>query len=69
MSEEINQEFDKRDLNKDGKVTLSEKIEYAAGQAQDKLQDAIEDAKAVFKEAAGVAKEKYAEYKEKAGEK
>ena len=44
MSEEINQEFDKRDLNKDGKVTLSEKIEYAAGQAQEKLHNDVKNA-------------------------
>ena len=37
MEENINQEtFDPRDLNKDGKVTFAEKVQYAAGQAAEK---------------------------------
>ena len=35
-----NQEFDPRDLNKDGKVTFEERVKYAAGKAGEAIQSA-----------------------------
>ena len=71
--------IDPRDLNGDGKVTLSEKIQYAAGQAAEKAkvvyfegkEKTVEVAGKVAvksKEVADKSKELYAEAKEKAGD-
>ena len=54
----MSEEFDKRDLNHDGKVSIGERIGYG-------IDEAIKDAK----EVAGKAKVKAAELKEKAPEK
>ena len=60
---------DPRDLNGDGKVTLSEKIQYKADQAKDKieaaLKDAKEDAKELYAKASVKAKEKIDDFKNK----
>jgi len=46
MSEETNNpQFDPRDLNQDGKVTLDEKIRYAAGKAGDAISGAAKSVK------------------------
>ena len=59
MEENKTQEtLDPRDLNGDGKVTLKEKVQYAAGQAAEK-------AKEVAGKVADKSKEVYAEAKEK----
>ena len=58
--EENKQEFDKRDLNKDGKVSLGEKIGYGIDKAQEKLEEAAE--------LKGKASEKFAEMKEETKE-
>ena len=69
MSEEIK---DPRDLNGDGKVTLDEKIKYAAGKASEKLKEVSaevkENANDLYAKAAPKAKEVYAEMKENAQE-
>ena len=70
MEENKNQEaLDPRDLNGDGKVTLSEKVQYAAGQAAEKAKGVYADAKVKAAEVAGKvadkSKELYAEAKEK----
>ena len=69
MSEETK---DPRDLNGDGKVTLEEKIKYAAGKAGEKLKEVSEEvkenAKDLYAKAAPKAKEVYAEMKENAQE-
>ena len=36
--------FDPRDLNQDGKVTLSEKVQYAAGKAAEKAKEVYAEA-------------------------
>ena len=55
MSEETNNpQFDPRDRNKDGKVTLDEKILHAAGKAGDSISGA---AKAVKDYAKGTPEE------------
>lgn len=58
MSEE---KFDPRDLNQDGKVTLEEKIRYAAGKASDAISGA---AKAVKDYAQGTPEERKAKNEE-----
>lgn len=62
---------DPRDLNGDGKVTLDEKIKYAAGKAGEKLSEMAgevkESAKNLYDKAAPKAKEALAEVKEKIG--
>ena len=58
MSEE---QFDPRDLNQDGKVTLDEKIRYAAGKAGDAISGA---AKAVKDYATGTPEERKAKNEE-----
>ena len=58
MEENKPQEFDPRDLNQDGKVTLGEKVQYAAGKVADKS-----------KELYAEAKDKAADLKEKAADK
>ena len=73
MEENKNQEaLDPRDLNGDGKVTLKEKVQYAAGQAVDKAKDVYADAKEKTAEVAGKvadkSKELYAEAKDKAAD-
>ncbi|MBO4476355.1 MAG: hypothetical protein J5737_06515 [Bacteroidales bacterium] len=69
MSEEIK---DPRDLNGDGKVTLEEKIKYAAGKAGEKLNEVAgemkENAKDLYAKAAPKAKEVLGEMKENAVE-
>ena len=37
--------FDPRDLNQDGKVTLGEKVQYAAGKAAEKAKEVYAEAK------------------------
>jgi uncharacterized protein YjbJ (UPF0337 family) len=70
MSEETKK--DPRDLNDDGKVTLDEKIKYAAGKAGEKLGEVAEEmkenAKELYEKAAPKAKEIYGEMKENAAE-
>ena len=67
MSEEIK---DPRDLNGDGKVTLDEKIKYAAGKAGEKLSEIAgevkDNAKELYAKAAPKAKEVLAEMKDNA---
>lgn len=67
MSEESK---DPRDLNGDGKVTLGEKIQYAAGKAGEKVKEVAgemkENAKDLYAKAAPKAKEVLAEMKENA---
>ena len=69
MSEELK---DPRDLNADGKVTLEEKIKYAAGKAGEKLGEVAEEMKAnakdLYEKAAPKAKEVLGEMKENAAE-
>lgn len=70
MEENKNQEaLDPRDLDGDGKVTLKEKVQYAAGQAADKAKEIYAEAKEKTVEVVGKAAEKgkefYAEAKEK----
>ena len=57
MSEETAK--DPRDLNGDGKVTLGEKVQYAADKATEKLEQAIEDYKECAKESLKDAKERF----------
>lgn len=61
---------DPRDLNGDGKVTLEEKIKYAAAKASEKLSEVAdemkENAKELYGKAAPKAKEVFAEMKENA---
>lgn len=61
---------DPRDLNGDGKVTLDEKIKYAAGKAGEKLSEVAgemkENAKELYEKAAPKAKEVLSEMKENA---
>lgn len=64
MSEEVKK--DPRDLNGDGKVTLGEKVQYAAEKAGEKIEAAIADAKEDAKEALGEAKELYSKASDKA---
>ena len=70
MEENKPQEFDPRDLNQDGKVTLGEKVQYAAGKAAEKAKEVYAEAKEKTVEVAGKvadkSKELYAEAKEKA---
>ena len=70
MEENKPQEFDPRDLNQDGKVTLGEKVQYAAGKAAEKAKEVYADAKEKTVEVAGKvadkSKELYAEAKDKA---
>ena len=72
MGEEKKEECcqDPRDLNGDGKVTLSEKIQYAAGKAGEKVKEVAgemkEGAKNLYDKAAPKAKEVFAEMKENA---
>ena len=69
MSEELK---DPRDLNGDGKVSLEEKIKYAAGKAGEKLGEVAEEMKAnakdLYEKAAPKAKEVLGEMKENAAE-
>ena len=64
--------FDPRDLNQDGKVTLSEKVQYAAGKAAEKAKEVYAEAKEKTVEVAGKvadkSKELYAEAKDKAAD-
>lgn len=68
MSEETIK--DPRDLNGDGKVTLDEKIKYAASKAGEKLgkvaDEVKENAKELYAKAAPKAKEVFDEMKENA---
>ena len=61
---------DPRDLNGDGKVTLDEKIKYAAAKAGEKLGEVAgemkDNAKKLYDKAAPKAKEVFAEMKENA---
>ncbi|MBQ6959014.1 MAG: hypothetical protein IKG90_01680 [Bacteroidales bacterium] len=72
MCEEKKEECckDPRDLNGDGKVTLDEKIKYAAGKAGEKMKEVAgemkENAKNLYDKAAPKAKEVFAEMKENA---
>ena len=72
MSEENTPLKDPRDLNGDGKVTLEEKIKYAAAKAGEKLSEVAgevkENAKELYDTAAPKAKEVFAEMKENATE-
>ena len=73
MEENKNQEaLDPRDLDGDGKVTLKEKVQYAAGQAADKAKEIYAEAKDKTVEVAGKvadkSKELYAEAKDKAAD-
>lgn len=84
MEENTNQEtFDPRDLNKDGKVSFTEKVQFAAGQAKEKAVEVAgkvaEKSKVVYAEAkektvevagkvADKSKELYAEAKDKAAD-
>ena len=69
MSEETK---DPRALNGDGKVTLEEKIKYAANKAGEKISvmagEMKENAKELYDKAAPKAKEVFAEMKENATE-
>ena len=65
MSEETIK--DPRDLNGDGKVTLEEKIKYAAGKAGEKLNEVADEVKA--KEIYGEMKENAAALADKAKDK
>ena len=66
MEENINKDaIDPRDLNGDGKVTLKEKVQYTANQAVDKAKDVYAEAKEEVAEAAGKAKAKVSELKNK----
>ena len=60
---------DPRDLNGDGKVTIDEKIKYAAGKAGEKLSEVAgevkEGAKKLYDKAAPKVKEGIAEAKSK----
>ena len=62
------QEFDKRDLNKDGKVSLGEKIGYSIDKAQEKLEEAAGKAKVKAEELKEKAPGKFAEMKEEVKE-
>ncbi|MBR6003004.1 MAG: hypothetical protein IK045_09120 [Bacteroidales bacterium] len=42
---EEDKKLDPRDLDGDGKVTLEEKIKFAAGQASKKLNDVVDEVK------------------------
>ena len=68
MEEEMNK--DPRDLNGDGKVTIDEKIKYAAAKAGEKIEEAAAEvkvgAKKLYDKAAPKAKEVFAEVKVKA---
>ena len=68
MEENMNK--DPRDLNGDGKVTLDEKIKYAAAKAGEKLGEVAgemkDNAKKLYDKAAPKAKEVFAEMKENA---
>jgi hypothetical protein len=64
MSEEVKK--DPRDLNGDGKVSLGEKVQFAAEKAGEKIEAAIADAKEDAKVALGEAKELYAKASDKA---
>ena len=65
MEEE--KKLDPRDLNGDGKVTLEEKLRYAATKASDKLSEVAgevkDGAKKAYCKAAPKAKEAFAEAK------
>lgn len=67
MEEEIKK--DPRDLNNDGKVSLEEKIKYAASKAGEKISETAAEvkcgAKKFYDKAAPKAKELYAEAKAK----
>ncbi|MBO4742967.1 MAG: hypothetical protein J5533_04960 [Bacteroidales bacterium] len=67
MEEEIKK--DPRDLNGDGKVTLEEKLKYAASKAGEKISETAAEiktgAKKLYDKAAPKAKELYAEAKAK----
>lgn len=67
MEEEIKK--DPRDLNEDGKVSLDEKLKYAASKAGEKISETAASvkcgAKKLYDKAAPKAKELYAEVKEK----
>ena len=59
MEENKTQEtFDPRDLNQDGKVTLGEKVQYAAGKAAEKAKEVYADAKEKTVEVAGKVADK-----------
>jgi len=71
-----NVEKNPMDLNGDGKVTFSEKVQYTVGKAQEKTEEVLNEIKDDAVEAlgeakvlAGKAKEKAAEAKVKVGEK
>ena len=66
--EENKQEFDKRDLNKDGKVSLGEKIGYSIDKAQEKLEEAAAQAKVKAEELKEKAPGKIAEMKQEVKE-
>ena len=70
MCEEKKEECckDPRDLNGDGKVTLDEKIKYAAGKAGEKMKEVAgemkENAKNLYDKTAPKAKEVFSEMKD-----
>jgi ElaB/YqjD/DUF883 family membrane-anchored ribosome-binding protein len=72
MCEENTTPKDPRDLNGDGKVTIEEKIKYAACKAGEKLSEVAgevkENAKELYDKAAPKAREIYGEMKENAAE-
>ena len=61
MEENKPHEFDPRDLNQDGKVTLGEKVQYAAGEAADKAKDKAADRKEKAADKIDAAKQKIQE--------
>ena len=70
MEEEIKK--DPRDLNEDGKVSLDEKLKYAASKAGEKISETAASvkcgAKKLYDKAAPKAKELYAEVKKGKGQ-
>lgn len=70
--EEEKKNVDPRDLDGDGNVSFKEKMQHAANQAidmvQDKVREAYDSAKVVAVDAFGKAKEKYADVREDAAE-
>ena len=70
MSEETLK--DPRDLNADGKVSLDEKIKYAASKASEKMSEVagemVDNAKNLYEKAAPKAKEIFGEMKDNAAE-